>query len=221
MKKLFLPLILLLLAACSGPKKFTVSMEGDLLGTQLLTVVYTLPSGDRAVLQPTAMDGRVQFEGSSDTPAQVEVFTTTGVLIATFEAKNGDKITLNLNVDQGSSPAPPASDTIKVTTFTAPEVIVERDSVETFPTAGVWVFTSTAEQRTPALLDTLRHYGKRGRDIYFGTSLEDWRYTTRRDSATWRQGLLPQGPVNLPAVTRTPLLIEADTAGTILRRIPL
>lgn len=227
MKKILLPLILALLTACSGPKKFKVTIESESLGTQLLTVEYTLANGDRAMLQPTAMDGKVEFEGESAEPSLVEVFTTTGAPIVQFMAQNGEKISVRMTdgewVVTGAAHAlsEPIAGEDACSTFIAPKVIVERDSAETFPLAGVWVFTSTAEERTPALLDTLRHYGKRGRDIYLNSGYEDWRYATRRDSATWRQGLLPQGPVGLPAVTRTPLLIEVDTAGTIVRSIAL
>ncbi|MDE6033935.1 MAG: hypothetical protein K2G15_08215, partial [Muribaculaceae bacterium] len=48
--KLLLALSMLLLAACSGGKKFSVKIDSESLGTQKLTVVYTQPDGHRVLI---------------------------------------------------------------------------------------------------------------------------------------------------------------------------
>lgn len=107
--------------------------------------------------------------------------------------------------------------------FVSPEVFIKADSVYTFPPEGVWVFTSSDKERNAELLDTLRHYAKQKgvnvRDIYVGSDLWQWKTMTRSDSATWTQALSPDAPVTLNGIlTSTPMLLEVDTAATIIRK---
>jgi hypothetical protein len=108
--------------------------------------------------------------------------------------------------------------------FTAPELLVKRDSVRTFPARGIWVFTSDEDQRTPELLDSLRQWNRQSatrgplRDVYFSADTNLWRRITRTDSATWTQALLPAGPAAVPAIVGTPCVIQVDSTGHIIRR---
>lgn len=217
----------LTVGACGGPKKFKVTIDSDNLGTQKLTVVYTLPDGNRAVIEPTAVDGHVEFTGEAPEPSTVEIFASSGKKIAEFMAWNGDKITINLTADgitiSGTSTQP---DSVTVSTpdsvrFEAPRVIVARDSSELWDTEGIWIFTAETGERTEAVMDTIKAHRKKVRDIFVSTDFDTWREIQRRDSANWKQGLLPEGPVSVPALTSTPLLIETDSTGNILRLLPL
>ncbi len=217
----------LALAACGGPKKFKVTIDSDNLGTQKLTVVYTLPDGNRAVLEPTVVDGHVEFTGSAPEPSTVEVFASSGNKIAEFKAWNGDKIIINLTADgmtiSGTSVAPDsttisAPDSLR---FAAPRVVILRDSSEVWATEGIWIFTAEAGERTAAVMDSIKAHRKTVRDVFVSTDYDTWRDIQRHDSANWKQGLLPEGPVAVEALTSTPLLLETDSAGRILRTVKL
>ena len=67
-------------------------------------------------------------------------------------------------------------------------------------------------------MDTIRSHKKRVRDVFITAGFDTWQDATRYDSATWHHGLLPEGPVAIPQITSTPLLLEVDSAGHILRR---
>lgn len=105
--------------------------------------------------------------------------------------------------------------------FEAPELIFGRDSIATLPVEGVWVFTSSLSERTGSLLDTLKVRSKEEkpvRDVFIGTDTVSWRIYTRRDSATWTQAMLPDGPLKLRGIlTSTPLLVEVDSLGGVTR----
>lgn len=106
--------------------------------------------------------------------------------------------------------------------FTSPELVIAKDSVLTPEAEGLWVFTSTDFQRTSMLLDSLRAYADRKspplRDVFVGTDLAMWRMAVQRDSATWLQALSPDAPLVLSGIlTSTPMLVEVDSAGTVLR----
>lgn len=105
--------------------------------------------------------------------------------------------------------------------FESPELIIAKDSIDTFPAQGIWIFTAAALERKRALIDTIRAYARERddvRDVYLSTDSMYWRMITRQDSATWTQALLPDAPLRLAGIlTTTPLLVETDSAGTVLR----
>lgn len=222
--KLLLPLLVLLLAACSGPKKFKVEIDSESLGTQKLTVVYTQPDGHRVVVEPTAVDGHLQFSGSAAEPSTVEVFTSSGAKLVSFIAVNGEKIQVTFGEEGAviSGAAHTLTDSLiaepDTAKFSAPAIIVGRDTSEFWEPEGIWIFTSSATERTKAVMDTIRAHKKTVRDVFVNSGLDTWHDATRFDSATWKQGVLPEGPVAIRQLTSTPLLIEVDSAGQILRR---
>lgn len=231
-RNLLLLLILSLgVAACGGPKDFHVTIDAESVGTQRLTVLYTLPDGNRAVVEPTAVNGHAEFRGNAPEPSLVEIFSSTGKKLTEFHALNGDRIRITFDADgaqiQGAQPAAEPdsitatrqqSDTVR---FVAPRVIVGRDTSETWAAEGIWIFTADSKERTRAVMDSIRTNRKRVRDVFVSTEFDTWKELTRLDSATWKQGLLPEGPVDVPALTATPLLLEVDSAGIILRKIKL
>lgn len=229
-QKLFAPLIVICLmcASCGKPKQFRVEIDSPTVGTQKLTVLFTQPDGNRVLLEPTAVDGHAEFSGNASETSFVEIFTSTGAKFVDFTAKNGDNIRIfftddSLRIEGVTTvlPIDTVSDTDTVEKFVAPSVITGKDSSEVWEAKGVWIFTSSANERTSALMDSIRANKKRVRDVFIGPDFNAWRDIVRFDSATWKQGLLPEGPVDLPAITTTPLLIEVDTAGTITTVLPL
>lgn len=92
----------LLLAACSGPDSFRVSVEAPEVGTQEMRVVYTTPSGQRATQVVAAINGSFEFEGSSPEPAVVEIYNARKRLFATVIAADGDNV--KLTVPAGDEP---------------------------------------------------------------------------------------------------------------------
>lgn len=221
--KLLIFSLLLLLIGCTNAPSFSVEIESSTLGTRKLEVVYTLPDGNRAALEPVAVDGKMQFEGSSSEPSLVEIFTQQGALLMRFMAVNGDKITITDGSDgsyvvSGNSHELAANidaQPVEIDKLNVPALIVDRDSSKTVALSGVWVFTSSQDERRGAVMDSIKQYRKTVRDVYIGSDFEEWRVITRYDSATWQQGLLPAPPA---AVTSTPLLVVTDSAGHILRR---
>lgn len=251
--KLLRFLIPLALVACSKPAPhFTVSADLPQIGTQSLTAVYTTDDGNRHAVPVTAVEGKFEFEGKSEDPALVEIFTSKGLLYSALIVQNGEHISLSgtpgnfkaegndlaqrlLDYKEGddtiglSLEVRRAIESLYLTAalptakFISPEVFIKADSVFTFPVEGIWVFTSDDKQRTPELLDTLRHYAKQKdvnvRDIYIGCDMWQWKTLIRRDSATWTQALSPDAPVILNGViSSTPVLLVVDSAATIVRK---
>lgn len=106
-------------------------------------------------------------------------------------------------------------------TVASPELFIRNDSVVTLPVEGYWFFTSTSDERTEELIDSIKSHGKQKhavRDIWIGTDTLQWRSATHRDSATWVQAMLPDAPLHFKNVlTSTPMMIETDSAGTVIR----
>lgn len=226
-QKLIAPLIVisLMCASCGKSKQFRVEIDSQTVGTQKLTVLYTQPDGHRVMLEPTAVDGHAEFTGNAPETSFVEIFTSSGAKFIDFTAKNGDKIRITFTGDslrvEGVTTTLP-SDTVSaaeiVEKFVAPSIITGKDSSEVWEAEGIWIFTSNAKERTSAVMDSIRANKKRVRDVFIGPDYNAWRDIVRFDSATWKQGLLPEGPVDLPALTSTPLLIEVDSAQTIIKK---
>lgn len=242
---------LVLVACNKEPKDFNIRVESPNIGTQQVTAVYTTEDGNRRSISVAAVDGAFEFVGSSSTPSVVEIFTSNKQLYAAVIAQNGESITLRGTDNgfevEGSERAhlfanyKPGNDTIGLPAdvrnaidivytehsrdnrpvFEAPELIIGRDSVTTLPAEGVWVFTSSMNERTESLLDTLRARAKMEpplRDVFISTDTISWRIYTRRDSATWTQAMLPDGPLALRGIlTSTPLLVEVDSLGVVTR----
>lgn len=255
MKVLKLLGVLALVACSKSTPEFRVSADLPQLGTQTVNVVYSTDDGNRHALSVTAVDGKFEFSGSAEAPSTIEIFTSKHQLYAAIVAQNGDDITLTgtpgefkaegnelaqqlLDYTEGSDTAGLPAEvrraieslyltaTLAPAKFVSPEVFIKNDSVFTFPPEGIWIFTSEDNQRTPALLDTLRHYAKQKelnlRDVFIGSDMWQWKTLIRRDSATWTQVLSPDAPVTLGGIiTTTPLLVEVDTAGTVIRTLPL
>ncbi len=103
--------------------------------------------------------------------------------------------------------------------FESPELVIGRDTVATLDAEGVWVFTASLTERTSSVLDTLRARSEitsNVRDVFISTDTVSWRVYTRRDSATWTQAMLPDGPLKLRGIlTSTPLLVKVDSLGTV------
>lgn len=245
------------LGACSGPESFKVEVEDPSVGTQEITVVYTLADGNRSVVAVPALKGRFEFEGSSAEPSVVEMFTANKRLLGVLVASNGDRLKVSrtdstwtvedneaaqmvLNYRPGTPvdglPPEVAAAVAAVygdkravgsrPEFVSPELLIAKDSVNTFAPEGVWFFTSSAEERTQSVRDSMRVYARRGRsvrDVFISADSAYWRIITRNDSATWTQALLPDAPVRFDGILSTvPCLVEVDTAGTVLRvqRLP-
>lgn len=229
MKKLFLAIVAAVLTGCGGDKTFEVEVDIPAIGTQEMTVVYTSGNGNRAVIKVPALEGKFSFEGIGVPESTVEIFKANKRLFASFPAVNGQKLKL---VADGDSLYLEDSQTVVVTAyadtvvtawpkFVSPELVMGVDSVHTFEPEGVWVFTASVQERTAALTDTLKAYAKGKkplRDVYVSADMTQWRMFTQRDSATWTQALLPDGPVALKGILlSTPCLVEVDTAGVVSR----
>lgn len=208
------------LCGCSHREQFTVEIDSPSLGTQQLTVEYTAANGHRVFLNPPAVDGRCSFDGEAPEPSLLEIFLSSGLPYRSFMVQDGDRITLRDDTIEGLTLPMPEMQTTPAVPTTMPglELIVARDSTQTLSPEGVWIFTSSEAERTRQLLDTLRSYGERARDVYVGHSYDDWHFMVRRDTASWTRGLLPDAPLQVKALTATPMLIEADSAGHIVRR---
>ena len=252
-----LSLLTILLAACGGEKYFQVSLEGQELGTQVLTAVYTLSDGNRSSQQVTVVDGRGEFRGhASNDPSVVEIFNSSAQPLVVLIAKAGDDIKVQFNggvAEVGASElSTQLSEAVKLLPeiseelpeavqkalkevyvsnvgetpqeFKVPKVWVRGDSVVEWDSEGIWVFTASSEERTSAFRNTLRKYVKSGKqvnDIYLGGDSTLWFNVIRGDSAKWRQGMLPAGPADVEALTSTPMAIEVDSTGHIVRRTSL
>lgn len=215
--------IIAMFASCSGSKKFKVDIDAETLGTQKLTVVYATDDGNRVVLEPTAVDGHVHFTGSASKPAEVEVFTSAGTKLVSFLAANGDEISITFSDGKPTISGARGALTdsviaaVDTTRFSAPAIIVSRDSSETWDAEGIWIFTSSAAERTKAVMDTIRAHKKQVRDVFISPDFNTWLDAVRYDSATWKHGILPEGPAAIPQITSTPLLLQVDSAGQVIR----
>lgn len=241
-----------LCACRKGSDGFTVTVDVPEIGTQQMTVVYTTDNGNRNAMSMPSVNGAFEFKVSGASTSIVEIFTSTKQLYAALIAENGDHITLRssegrlqadgsemsqqlLNYRPGDdvSALPeevrnavaivyPRSERTDWPEFTAPELIIAKDSVMTpDKPLGVWFFTSSDNQRTSMLLDTIRAYAARKApvyDVFIGVDTTMWRMAIRRDEPTWTQGLAPDAPLVLDGIlTSTPLLVEVDSAGTVRR----
>lgn len=215
-------------ASCSKKQEFKVEAEIPRVGTQELTVIYTTPTGDRAVMAIPAIGGRFEFSGECQDSADVEIFSANKQLLAAFGVRLNDD--LKLKADGDSLWFDGLTDRkilrkFEVETDTATrffpelELIVGYDTLAQFEPEGVWFFSSNREQRTEAFIDSVKSYDqKKVRDVYVSADLREWIYYCRADSMKCRQALMPDAPLKLEGIlTSIPCLIEVDSLGTILR----
>lgn len=221
----------LAVAGCGGEKSFRVEIDVPAIGTQEVTVVYTTADGDRSVIRVPAIDGRFEFEGRGGEQSTVELYRANKTLFAAFAVSDGEKVKLESEGDSlfvsGTDDFRPVvtayADTVVSSwpEFVSQELIITRDSSHVYEPEGVWFFTSNSQERTHSVLDSIKAYveaDKIVRDVYVSTDLTQWRIITRPDSATWTQGLLPDGPLALDGILLfTPCLVEVDSAGVVSR----
>lgn len=225
MIKTILGLCCLLLAACGHKNRVTVEANIPTVGTQAITVVFTTADGNRGVTTVPAIDGKFDFTVECNDSTQIELFTANKNLLAAFWGRMGEELKLNANGDslfiagrevlRNFLPVSVA-DTLK---FPELELIVGEDSVATFKPEGVWFFTATQQERTPAVIDSMKSYkSARVRDVFIGADHYHWSMIIRQDSLKWTHALMPDAPLRLKDILNfTPCLIEVDTAGTVLR----
>ena len=99
MKKFLGLLMIALFVRCSNKKEFEIEAEVPSIGTQEITVVYTLSDGNRAVRKVAAIDGRFAFSGECVDSTSIEIFTANKLLLAAFGARTGEKLTLRTDGD--------------------------------------------------------------------------------------------------------------------------
>lgn len=229
MKKLFLYIILAVFcAACSHKPEFSVVADIPAVGTQEMTVVYTTPDGNRAVLTLPAISGKFEFTGECADSSDVEIFSANKQLLAAFGVRVNEK--LKLVADGDSLLFEGLPDRVVIRQFIAktdtakrifPELdlIVGYDTLAHFDPAGVWFFSGSREQRTPSFIDSIKAYDeKKVRDIFVSADLRMWMYNSRADSLKWPHALMPDAPLRLDSIlTAMPCLVEVDSAGTVLR----
>lgn len=229
-KSLLIIVCVLLLSACGGKGSFHVSVDVPAVGTQEMTVVYAVEDGERVIVRRPAIDGKFDFTGSSADTTVIEIFNARKQLFVSFPVANGMELEVKSEADslfvQGADLRVSTSfaDTVVASwpKFGELELVVQHDSVASFPPEGIWFFTSSTAERHPALMDSIRKYAKLDtpevRDVYVSADLSQWRLFTNRDSATWTQGLLPDAPIALHGILNsTPCMVEVDTAGTVVR----
>ncbi|MDE6512925.1 MAG: hypothetical protein K2L05_01925 [Muribaculaceae bacterium] len=229
MKKIFLYIILAgLCAACSHKQEFSVEADIPRVGTQEITVVYTTPDGNRAVLTIPAIGGKFEFAGECADSADVEIFSANKQLLAAFGVRMNEQLKL---VEEGDSLRfDGVPDRLIIRQFTAkadttrrkfPELdlIVGYDTVAHFEPGGVWFFSSNRAERTSSFIDSIKAYDvQRVRDVYVSAELRQWMNNCRADSFKWQQGLMPDAPLRLDSIlTVMPCLIEVDSTGMVLR----
>ena len=225
MKKLLGLLMIALFVGCSNKTEFEIEAEVPSVGTQEITVVYTLSDGNRAVRKVAAIDGRFAFSGECVDSTSIEIFTANKLLLAAFGARIGEKLTLRADGDSliidgrtvlREFPMEQPADSVR---FPAIHLLVAMDSTATLEPVGVWVFTSSVKERTPSVMDTIRAYDKkRMRDVYVSADRRQWLKNSRSDSATWTCALMPDAPLVLRGIlTSMPCLVEVDSAGSVLR----
>lgn len=240
------------LSSCKKTGGYKVSVDASDIGTQQITVVCTAADGNRRVLSMPAVDGKFEFSGQAPTVSVVEIFTSNKQLYAALLVQDGESVSLKSDGTEKQVSGSTRSqqlmayqsgddigllpeevrDAVRLVyaenlpadslRFVAPELIMGRDSVMTFDVEGVWVFTSSVNDRTGMVLDTLRAYASREerplRDVFISGDTVAWRLAVRGDSATWTQGMMPDAPLVYRGVLRwVPSLIEVDSAGAIVR----
>lgn len=225
MKKTVFGLWCLLLAACG--EKNLVSVEADIpsVGTQAITVVFTTPDGNRGVATVPAIDGKFDFSVECSDSTDIELFTAKKDLLAAFSGRKGEELTLaagndSLYIDGREILTTFVADTVSEwPEFPELELIADEDSVAVFKPEGVWFFTSSQQQRTPEVIDSMKAYrADRVRDVFIGADNYQWNTIKRQDSIKWKRALMPDAPVRLKGIlTHTPCLIEVDTAGRVVR----
>lgn len=221
--------LIALFSACGGKKSFQVDVDAPVIGTQEITIVYETTSGNREIIRVPAIEGKFEFSGIEADSTTVEIYNAKHLLVCAFPISRGEKLNLrsendSLYIDGASKPIIKSyadttlSDWPK---FESPELLILNDSTLICPPEGIWVFTSSIQERNNSLIDTLRYYAERNdsvRDVYVSGDLSSWRSYTRHDSATWTQGLLPDAPLLLRGILlSTPCLVEVDTLGNVLR----
>lgn len=225
MKKSVFGLCCLLLAACGNKNRVNVEADIPSVGTQAITVVYTGADGNRGVSIVPALDGKFEFSVECTDSTEIELFTANKNLLAAFSGYKGDDLKLNaagdsLYIDGRTVLRSFASASVtEWPEFPELELIVGDDSVASFKPEGVWFFTSSQQERTPAVLDSMKAYkAARVRDVFIGADQYEWNMIRRGDSLKWSRALMPDAPVRLRGIlSYTPCLIEVDTAGTVLR----
>lgn len=229
-KNLLICVSILLLSACGGKGSFHISVDVPAVGTQEMTVVYAVEGGERVVLRRPALEGKFDFTGNSADTTTVEIYNARKQLFASFPAADGMELELksagdSLYIqDSAFRVVTSIADTVVTSwpEFRELELVIQHDSVASFPPEGIWFFTSSGMEREPALMDSIRKYAKidtlNVRDVYVSADLGQWRMIANRDSATWTQGLLPDAPIVLQGILNsTPCMVEVDTAGTVIR----
>lgn len=95
-------LVLLAMVACGNEEGFVIKCDIKGLDTRGLEMVYMTRGGvSRASFHP--VDGKVELKGSSVQPTLVEVFTLDGALLFSCVAQDGDRMKLNMTLDDPSS----------------------------------------------------------------------------------------------------------------------
>lgn len=221
-------LSVLLLASCGSKPIVEIGGEVPSLGTQELTVVYTVGNGDRAVLKVPAVNGKFEFAAQCADTTDIEIFTANKQLFVAFGTTRGEKLEMSAYADSLVIDGHkllrefPAEEIADYPEFPALELLVDIDSTTLLPPQGIWVFTSSQAERTDAVMDTLRKNTDNVREVYVSADWRTWRTICRDDSAKWTHALMPDAPLRLKGIlTATPCLIEVDSAARILRHIPL
>ncbi len=225
MKKTVFGLCCLLLAACGEKNQLNVEAEIPAVGTQAITVVFTTGDGNRGVLTVPALDGKFDFSIECNDSTDIELFTANKNLLAAFSGRKGEALTLSsqgdsLVIDGREVRRSFEADTLaQWPEFPELELIAGDDSVALFKPEGVWFFTSSQQERTEAVIDSMKAYkASRVRDVFIGADHYYWNNVRRRDTTKWSHALMLDAPVKLRGIlTHTPCLIEVDTAGTVLR----
>lgn len=77
--------------SCGGGDSFTVVASVDGLGTQNVKAVYRY-NGRIVVIPALALDGKFRFQGASDQPVLIDLYTGTRTLIGSLVAVNGETV---------------------------------------------------------------------------------------------------------------------------------
>ncbi len=225
MKKTVFGLCCLILTACGEKNRVNVEAEVPSVGTQAITVVWTTPDGNRGVKTVPALDGKFEFTVECMDSTEIELFTANKNLLAAFSGRKDENLKLSSRNDSLYI------DGREVRTyFSAPsvnewpefpelELICGDDSVALFKPDGVWFFTSSQQERTPAVIDSMKAYkASRVRDVFIGADQYQWKTINRQDSIKWQRVLMVDAPLRLKGIlTHTPCLVEVDTSGTVIR----
>ena len=157
MRALLLTLTLMMLAACGRSDSFSVTVEVEDLGVETLTLSYY--SGGHVVQIRSHADKAgepVKFKGSSKEYTLASIKRPDGGLIATFAARNGDKI--KVTATQSEPPAihgnaPCDSLTAFLTQHAA--LVMSGPSRQLSDTIGKYITDNTSSVVSALLLTTL------------------------------------------------------------------